>query len=125
VLRYLNEQNCEIGDYPVSGEQLGDLLSRVAKGDFDQTRGKDVLAQMLENDLDLEAAIKKLGIKAVDAGEIESLCQQIIDENQGVIEQIRGGKVQAVGSLIGKAKKLNPNINPNLVKETILKQIGI
>ena len=61
----------------------------------------------------------------VDAGEVESLCQQLIDENPGVIEQIRGGKVQAVGSLIGKAKKLNPNINPNAVKENLLKQIGI
>ncbi len=125
VLRYLNEQNCEIGDYPVSGGQLGELLGRIAKGDFDQTRGKDVLAQMLENGANLEAAVEKLGIKTVDAGEVEALCQQIIEENQGVIEQIKGGKVQAVGSLIGKAKKLNPNINPNLVKETILKQIGI
>ena len=125
VLRYLNEQNCEIGDYPVSGEQLGELLARIAKGDFDQTRGKDVLAEMLENGLNLEAAIEKLGIKAVDAGEVETLCQQLIYENPGVIEQIRGGKVQAVGSLIGKAKKLNPNINPNAVKENLLKQIGI
>ena len=125
VLRYLNEQNCEIGDYPVSGEQLGELLARIAKGDFDQTRGKDVLAKMLENGLNLEAAIEKLGIKAVDAGEVETLCQQLIDENPAVIEQIRGGKVQAVGSLIGKAKKLNPNINPNAVKENLLKQIGI
>jgi aspartyl-tRNA(Asn)/glutamyl-tRNA(Gln) amidotransferase subunit B len=125
VLRYLNEQNCEIADYPVSGEQLGELLTRIAKGDFDQTRGKDVLAQMLENKLDLESAIEKLGIKAVDAGEVETLCQQLIEENPGVIEQIRGGKVQAVGSLIGKAKKLNPNINPNVVRENLLKQIGI
>ncbi len=125
VLRYLNEQSCEVGDYPVSGEQLGELLVRISKGDFDQTRGKDVLAQMVENALDLDAAIEKLGIKAVDANEIQSLCQQLIDENPAVIEQIREGKGKAIGSLIGKARKLNPNINPNVVKENLLKQIGI
>ena len=125
VLRYLNEQNCEIDDYPVSAAALGDLLARINKGDFDQTRGKDVLAKMLENGLDLDAAIDKLGIKAVDSSEIEALCQQLIDENAGVIEQIKGGNAKAIGRLIGQAKKLNPNISPTVVKENILKQIGI
>lgn len=125
VLRYLNEQNCVIGDYPVSAEQLGELLCRIVKGDFDQTRGKDVLAQMLENNVDLDAAIEKLGIKSVDSSEVDELCQQLIEENLAIVEQIRDGKMKAIGSLIGKARKLNPNINPNVVKENLLKQIGI
>jgi aspartyl-tRNA(Asn)/glutamyl-tRNA(Gln) amidotransferase subunit B len=36
---------------------------------------------------------------------------------------VKNGKVKAVGSLIGKAKKVNPNVNPNEVRQICLKLI--
>lgn len=125
VLRYLNEQNCEIADYPVSAVQLAGLLQRMDAGDFTQTRGKDVLVEMVDGPMNLEAAVEKLGIKAVDSSELDSLCEQLIAENPGVIDQIREGKLKAIGALIGKARKANPNIDPNQLKDTLLKKIGI
>ena len=124
VLRYLNENDCEITDYPVSAEQLGALLAKVSSGDFDNSRGKDVLSEMIASGKGLDAAIDKLGIKAVDSSEIDSLCQQLIDENEKVVAELREGKLKAIGALIGKARKLNPNVSPNVVREKIMKMIG-
>jgi aspartyl-tRNA(Asn)/glutamyl-tRNA(Gln) amidotransferase subunit B len=123
VLRYLNENDCSIADYPISADQLGALLAKIAAGDFDNSRGKDVLAEMISSGKDLDAAVDKLGIKAVDSSEIDALCQQLIDENPNVVAQLLEGKDKAVGALIGKAKKLNPNVSPGVVKEKILKMI--
>jgi len=109
VLRFLNESGESIEAYPVSSAQMTELLSKVNGGELDQTRGKEVLQEMIDSKLEVQAAMDKLGIKAVDNSEIESLCQQLIDDNP----------------VIGGARKINPNANPGLVKETILKMLGV
>jgi aspartyl-tRNA(Asn)/glutamyl-tRNA(Gln) amidotransferase subunit B len=80
---------------------------------------------MVSSNLSAEAAIEKLGIKPVDEGELDTLCQQLIEENPDAVEQIKSGNLKAVGMLIGKARKLNPNANPGVVKDKILKSIGV
>ncbi len=125
VLRHLNESGDEIGDYPISSAELADLLKRVVQKELDQTRAKEVLDEMVSSNLSAEAAIEKLGIKPVDEGELDTLCQQLIEENPDAVEQIKSGNLKAVGMLIGKARKLNPNANPGVVKDKILKSIGV
>ena len=125
VMRYLNENNISIEQYPVPADRFAELLSRINGGEIDQTRAKEVLAEMVESGCEVQAAFDKLGIVKVDAGDLESLCQQLIDENPAVIEEIRGGKMKAVGSLIGKARQINPNVNPGVLRESLLKIIGI
>ena len=51
------------------------------------------------------------------------LCRQLLDENPAVVQHIKGGKLQAVGRLIGEAKKRNPKINPRTFQELCLKMI--
>lgn len=123
VLRYLNEKQVRIEEYPVSAEHLSDLLKRVSGGEMDNGRGRDVLAHLIDKGGSVEKAIQDLGIEAVDGNEIESLCQELLDANPQVAEDFRGGKQQAVGSLIGQAKKKNPNANPQQVRETLIRLI--
>ena len=124
VLRALNERSLEIGQLPVSADHLGELLKRVEAGQLDTSRARDVFQYMLDYVVDVDAAVEALGIEVVDSSEIEALCQSLVDENPAVVEQIRGGKPQAIGSLIGQAKKKNPNANPQQVREILLKLIG-
>ena len=82
-----------------------------------------MLAHLIENNVSVENAIKALGIEAVDGNEIESICQELLQANPQVIEDFRGGKQQAVGALIGQARKKNPNANPQQVRETLIRLI--
>jgi aspartyl-tRNA(Asn)/glutamyl-tRNA(Gln) amidotransferase subunit B len=123
VLRHLSETEAEIADYPVSAESLTELLKVVVGGDLDQTRAKEVLTEMIESGLTVSAATEKLGIVKVDSGEIDGLCQQLIDENANVVSQIKDGNAKAVGALIGKARKINANANPGVVRKRILEMI--
>ncbi|TWT53202.1 Aspartyl/glutamyl-tRNA(Asn/Gln) amidotransferase subunit B [Rubripirellula amarantea] len=120
VMRAMNDQQIEITDYPITAEQLGDLLSRVSKGDLEQGRARDVLAHMIEKSCDVDQAIADLGIESVDNSEIENLCRELLAANPQVAEDYQAGKKQAVGSLIGQAKRKNPNANPQVVRETLL-----
>ena len=125
VMRYLNEHTTTIEEYPVSADSLADLLSRISAGEVDQTRAKEVLAEMLSSGCDAKAAFDKLGIVKVDSADLDALCQQLIEENPAIVEEIRGGKVKAVGSLIGKARQINPNVNPGTLRESLLRIIGL
>ena len=125
VLRQLNETGAAIEDYPVGADHLTELLKKVVGGEIDQTRAKEVLNEMLTSGDSVSDAMDKLGIKAVDNSELESLCQQLIEENAEAVEQIKSGNVKAVGMLIGKARKINPNANPGVVKDMILKTLGV
>ena len=124
VLRHLSETETEIDQYPVSADKLTELLKVVVSGDLDQTRAKDVLAEMIETGVSVSEASDKLGIVKVDSSEIDSLCQQLIDKNEKVVNQIKEGNEKAVGALVGKARKINANANPGAVKDRILAMIA-
>ena len=124
VLRHLGETESEIDQYPVSAASLTELLKVVVSGDLDRTRAKEVLAEMVATGISVTEASDKLGIVKVDNSEIDSLCQQLIDENEKVVNQIKEGNEKAVGALIGKARKINANANPGVVKDRILAMIA-
>jgi aspartyl-tRNA(Asn)/glutamyl-tRNA(Gln) amidotransferase subunit B len=78
---------------------------------------------MIEMRLDAAAAMSALGIAAVDESELVALCQKLLSNNPKTITDVRAGKTQAVSALIGQAKKQNPNIDPNRVREICLQLI--
>ena len=125
VLRYLNETNSSIEQYPVDVSQLTQLLKRVDAKEIDQTRAKEVLDEMIKSGNDVETVIASLGIVSVGSDEVAALAQLLITENESVAQQIKEGNGKAIGALIGKARKQNPNVNPGAVKDEILKILGV
>lgn len=120
ILRTINEQQIAVSEFPVSGNDLGTLILKITTGELDNSRARDVFQYMLDHGGTVEASIKALGITSVDSSELEGLCRELLTENPHVVEDYRNGKQQAIGSLIGQAKKRNPNANPKTVRELLL-----
>lgn len=123
VMRTLNEQGTSITDFPISATALADLVTSVKSGDLDGSRSRDVFQQMLSEGQDLSAAMKALGIEQVDDSVLVELCRSLLEANPRVVADVQNGKAQAVGALIGQAKKKNPNVNPGQVREICLQLI--
>lgn len=118
VMRTLNERSVAIEDFPLAAEQLSMLLQAIDAGELDNSRGKDVFQYWLgQPQLKLDEVKAALGIAAVDRGELESLCRELLAENPKVVEQVKAGDLKGLGALIGAAKKKNPNADPKLVRE--------
>jgi aspartyl-tRNA(Asn)/glutamyl-tRNA(Gln) amidotransferase subunit B len=79
---------------------------------------------LLTHDESIEQATKSLGIEAVDDDALESLCKELLAANPQVVEDVKGGKQQAVGALIGQAKKKNPNASPQAVRQLLMDLIA-
>jgi len=123
VLRTLNERQIGIEEFPVSAAALGGLIGEVLAGKLTTSRGREVLAQMIETGRSAADVMQAMGIEEVDESEVEALCRELVEANPRVVEQVKQGKLKAVGALIGKAKQRNPNVNPARVKEICLELI--
>lgn len=123
VMKTLNEQHLTIEQYPVSPDRLADLLQKVKAGDVDTGRGREVLSLMLTEGLAAADAMAKLGIAKVDTGELRKLCEELVAANPRIVADVKSGKMQAAGSFIGQAKRKNPNVDPNKVRELCLELI--
>ena len=123
VLRWLNERQLDIGAYPVPADALAELIGKVRGGAFDTSRGREVLAAMIDANLPLADAIKKVGIEEVDESAVIALCRDLLAANPKIVAEVKEGKPKGLGALIGQAKKQNPNVNPNRVREICLEMI--
>jgi aspartyl-tRNA(Asn)/glutamyl-tRNA(Gln) amidotransferase subunit B len=122
VLRWIGERQATIAGYPVAAAALAELLGNICSGKFDTSRGRQVLVHMLEGK-SLADAIRTAGIAEVDDAEVVALCQKLLADNPKIVEEVKAGKPKGLGALIGQAKKANPNVNPNRVREICGKMI--
>ena len=120
VLRTLKERGGTIAEFPVRPAALADLIGRVAKGDFDTSRGRELLAEVLASGKSVADVVAAAGIAAVGVDELEALCRELIAINPKIVADVQAGKEQAAAGLIGQAKKKNPNVNPGKVRQMVL-----
>ena len=123
VLRTLNDRGGSIDDFPVRPEAVADIIGRVAKGDFDTSRAREIFAEVLASGRPVDDVVASMGIAAVDDDELISLCRELLAANPRVVADVQGGKEQAAAGLIGQAKKKNPNVNPGKVRAMCLELI--
>jgi aspartyl-tRNA(Asn)/glutamyl-tRNA(Gln) amidotransferase subunit B len=124
VLRTLKDRQISIDQLPVSSATLADLIKKLKSGEIPGPRSRDVFQAMLDQSVDAATAMNSLGIAAVDESELVSLCEKLLAANPKTIADVQAGKTQAIGALIGQAKKLNPNVDPTRVREICLQLIG-
>jgi aspartyl-tRNA(Asn)/glutamyl-tRNA(Gln) amidotransferase subunit B len=123
VLRTLKERGIEIGDMPIGSVVLAELITKIKRGEIPSPRAREVFQTMLDQGIDATAAMTSIGIAVVDESELIALCERLLQSNPKTIADVQAGKTQAVGALIGQAKKLNPNVDPARVREICLELI--
>lgn len=124
VLRVMNAEEKSLADVGLSAESLAGLIKKLAGGDLPSSRSREVFDLMIAEALDADAAMEKLGIAAVDESELVELCRELLEANAKVVSDVQGGNEKAVGSLIGQARKRNPNADPGRVRAICLELIA-
>lgn len=116
VLRTLRERGLTIDQLPVPAASLAELLQCVSVGQLDTTRARQMFQHMVETRATVAAARQALGIAPVADDDLRELCRTLVAEHPNIARDVRGGKTQALGALVGKARQRNPNVDPARVK---------
>jgi aspartyl-tRNA(Asn)/glutamyl-tRNA(Gln) amidotransferase subunit B len=123
VSRWLNDNEATIERFPIEVPRLAALLGKVKRGELETTRARDVFGALLESSKPVDEVMSDLGIAAVDESATIELCRELLAANPKVVADVKGGNDKALGSLVGQAKKKNPNANPNDVRRICLEII--
>jgi len=125
VLMELNNRKLSINELKLTPKGLVDLIARVEDGVVSNLVGKEVLTFMLDEGIDADAVIKEKGMAQVsDDSALLVIIDEVIAQNPAVVEQIKSGKPNAAGFLVGQAmKKSGGRANPKKLNELITRRI--
>ena len=132
VQRELNERKLEIGEFPIPAPVLGAVLKKVVDSELTIKSGREVFTILLSDAddgtevsvgrIDTIIADKGLG-KEQDTGKIDTVIQAVIDRNASVADDVRNGKMQAVGPLIGQVMRELKGADAKDVRQMILDKL--
>ena len=125
LLGALKESFTEIQDSPVPPKNLRTLADLIESGKISGKQAKEVFAAMLESSADPETIVKEKGMEQVsDTGALEAFCDQVIQENESIANDVRGGNEKAANALVGRVMKLSKGqANPKVVIGILLEKL--
>jgi len=125
VLMELNNRKKSIGELKLTPKELVCLIAKVEDGVVSNLVGKEVLTAMLDEGKNADDIIKEKGVAQVsDDSALLLIIDEVIAQNPAVVEQIKSGKPNAAGFLVGQAmKKSGGRANPKKLNELITRRI--
>ncbi|WP_305073116.1 Asp-tRNA(Asn)/Glu-tRNA(Gln) amidotransferase subunit GatB [Propionivibrio sp.] len=123
----LNKDGKELADSPVSAEQLGGLVARIADNTISNNIAKKVFEALWSGEgQSADEIIEKQGLKQItDTGAIEALIDGVLAANAAMVAEFKAGKEKAFNALVGQAMKATKGkANPQQVNELLRKKLG-
>ena len=96
---------------------FAELINLVSENTISSRVAKDILAMIvIKDESPKKIAIEKNLLQKNDEGELKEIIEKIINENSSVVTIYKGGKENALMSLVGKIiKESNGSANPQVV----------
>jgi aspartyl-tRNA(Asn)/glutamyl-tRNA(Gln) amidotransferase subunit B len=125
VLMELNNRKLSIRELKITPVALVALIENVERGIVSNLTGKEILTIMLDEGKSADEIIKEKGLAQVsDDSALLVIIDEVIAQNPAVVDQIRSGKPNAAGFLVGQAmKRSGGKANPKKLNELITRRI--
>ena len=126
LLGRLNKAGFSIENSPVSSEKLALLIMRIKDNTISGAGGKKVLDLLMKEDIEVDAAIDKLGLKQVsDEGAIEKMVDEILAANEDKVAEYKAGKEKLFGFFVGQVMKASRGkANPQVVNKILKSKLS-
>jgi aspartyl-tRNA(Asn)/glutamyl-tRNA(Gln) amidotransferase subunit B len=108
VLRELKERKMEVADATAAlpPARLAALVALVDAGKLSSSAAKEVFAAAWESGEEPAAAMERLGLGQIsDTSQIESWVEEVVRDHPAQVAQLRAGKAQLLGFLVGQVMK--------------------
>jgi aspartyl-tRNA(Asn)/glutamyl-tRNA(Gln) amidotransferase subunit B len=124
--RLANEAGVPVAEVGVEPAQVVEVVGLVASGTLNDKLAREVFAGVVAGEGAVADVIAGRGLALVsDDGPLLAAIDDAIAANPGVVEKIRGGKVQAAGALIGAVMKATRGqADAGRVRELLLERLG-
>ena len=106
MVQKANEDGVALSDLPISPAQVAEVVKLVDDGKLSNKLARQVVEGVLAGEGEPEQVMKERGLEVVrDDSALQSAVDEALAANPGIVEKIRGGKVQAAGAIVGAVMK--------------------
>ncbi len=122
----LNREARDIAQCPITPQQLGSMLKRIADGTISNSSAKEVFKTMWSDGGSADAIIEAKGLKQVsDSSVIEKIVDEIIAAYPAQVSEYRSGKDKVFGFFVGLAMKASKGkAHPAQLNEILKKKLA-
>ncbi|MFG3348260.1 Asp-tRNA(Asn)/Glu-tRNA(Gln) amidotransferase subunit GatB [Streptomyces sp. NPDC048018] len=127
LARNANEQGVALDELPITPADVARVSALVASGDLNDKLARQVIEGVLAGEGAPDEVVEKRGLKVVsDDSALGAAVDEAIAGNAAIADKIRGGKVAAVGALVGAVMKATRGqADAAKVKDLILERLGV
>ena len=126
----LNNEDLSIAKSPVSAEQLGGLIARIADNSISGKMAKEVFEGIWAGEGDADQIIEARGLKQVsDSGAMEQLVADVLAANQAMVEDYintdEAKRKKKLGGFMGQIMKASKGqANPQQVNQILAQKLN-
>ncbi|MBW8041619.1 MAG: Asp-tRNA(Asn)/Glu-tRNA(Gln) amidotransferase subunit GatB [Planctomycetes bacterium] len=128
-LKLANEAGCSLVELGLAAENVAELAKMIDAGQVSATAGNTIMREMVKTGKNPHVLAEELNlIQKSDAGELETIVDQVLAENPKAVEEVKsGGKKskKARGFLLGQVmQKTKGQANPKVVSQILAGKLG-
>ncbi|GIH29555.1 aspartyl/glutamyl-tRNA(Asn/Gln) amidotransferase subunit B [Acrocarpospora phusangensis] len=127
LARRANEAGVPLAELAITPGQVARVTELVASGALNDKLARQVLEGVLAGEGSPDEVVAARGLQIVnDEGELSAIIDEVIAANGDAAEKIRGGKIAAVGALVGGVMKASRGkADAGRARELILAKLGV
>ncbi|HTV21032.1 MAG TPA: Asp-tRNA(Asn)/Glu-tRNA(Gln) amidotransferase subunit GatB [Polyangiaceae bacterium] len=113
-------------NFPVTPEQVAELLGLVEAGKISGAQAKKVYASLVGTSRSAADVVAELGMSVVsNDAELRPIIQRVLDANEKTVAQYRAGKTGLLGFFVGQVmKQTQGRANPQLASQLVTEMLG-
>ena len=126
VLGIINNEKISIKDFPISSENLTQLINFINNGTISGKIAKEVFSEMLTDNKTAEQIISEKNISQIsDVSELKEIISNIFNDYPKQVKEYIDGKEKLIGFFVGKImQQTQGKANPKLLNEILKNKLS-
>jgi aspartyl-tRNA(Asn)/glutamyl-tRNA(Gln) amidotransferase subunit B len=126
LLRTMKERDVDVAQVPLTPQAMAGLIRLVDRATISSSVAKGVFARMYESGRSAEEIVQAEGLaQTSDEDALLAIVRDVLAGNADAIAQVRAGKNNAFGFLVGQAMKASRGKgNPKVINELLRRELG-
>ena len=125
IIAYLNKEAVSLNEFYLKPNLLNQIITELENGNISSKQAKEIFNKSLDEQKEPKNFISKDNVQLSDSNELESIIDNILNNNTSQVEAYKNGKTNLFDYFVGQVmKETKGKANPNLTKEILKDKLG-
>lgn len=124
IAAYLNKYEISLNETKLTDDKFVDIIKYLENGKINSKIFKQILDEVMEEDLSIDEILDKNNIKEMPLSELEEIIDTVLTNNNQSVTDYKNGNERAIKFLMGQImKETKGNANPTLITQKLTEKL--